>query len=207
MIASKIVPTRNLTAVSIRIPSMGMVILDHRTDGFFINTVKYGDYNSWIELRGETGSSGPVFPSPVFPIFQEWVGNALKIHIENKEVLRAWITLLRDATSWLQLFKAFPEVIEILIGAAPAFIRANENSWNTKSIRNFVIPKLRKTWASVQGTCHLESRAAIMNYATTEIVSEARPLARVICAQAALLPAENSKAIDDTPFRNTWVKL
>ncbi len=138
---------------------------------------------------------------------RSWLDEASERGKEIDLVERAWHKLLREATSWLQLYKAFPEAFEILVGAAPRYLAAMPDSFSERDLRGYVIPKLLDAWAQVRGSDHLNSRAHSMPLEVREQVNAARPIATRLCAQAAMMPAESAGRLDDSIFAETWVRL
>jgi len=150
-------------------------------------------------------SSGIIETSIGYPEFIDWYDEVRDRDADIKQVMKAWDLLLKKATSWLQIYKAFPESFEIIVGAASVFLTVVPDSWNNSPTKTWVIPKMREAWQQVRGTYHLSSRAHSMPSDIQEMINLARPVAGRLCAQAALLPPENSGKLDDSPFNRTWV--
>ncbi len=140
-----------------------------------------------------------------YPEFIEWHQEVYERNTEMRQVMEAWAVLLNEATSWRQLYKAFPESFEIIVGATSGYVATVSETWGTRSIRSFVIPKMREAWSQVRGTNYQSSRAYPMPAKVQELLTLARPVAGRLCSQAVLLPPENSGKLDDSLFGQTWV--
>jgi hypothetical protein len=145
--------------------------------------------------------------APGYEEFIAWCHKAEAVAREHCLVLVAWNELLDEATSWRQLYKAFPEAFEILVGAGKAMVAHTSSTWENRDLHAHVVPKLQDAWDLLQGTSAIASRAAIMPCELLDMLDKARPEAARLCAQAALFDPSHSGEIDTTPFAKTWVEI
>lgn len=183
---------RDFTKLQV-IPEKKPLIIKHINDVLFSPGDIYKDSANIIET------------SIGYPEFIDWYDEVRDRDADINRVMKAWDLLLKKATSWLQIYKAFPESFEIIVGASSVYLTAVPDNWSNAPLKGFVIPKMREAWGQVRGTYHLSSRAHVMPLDIQEAVNLARPVAGRLCAQAALLPPENSGKLDDSPFNKTWV--
>ena len=133
-----------------------------------------------------------------YPEFQQWLDEAVVIDTENQELVECMRLVLGSATSWLQVFKAFPEVLEILVGAT-------RNTMYPSRARDFyTLDCLSRLWGDLQSRDLARTRAHTLDFDLRQRVERGRDTALRICAQATLLNPEMAGRLDDSPFAHTW---
>jgi len=143
--------------------------------------------------------------SPGYEAYTKWADGAFKIDLVNREIMSAWDEVVGVATSWLQIFKAFPESMKILVGAIDGYLASVNTNWYEKKHSLTVTSKMREVWAIVQTLDPERSRAHSLPADIIETLKTVRPLAAVTCAHAALLKAEMSGLLDDSQLGKTWI--
>jgi hypothetical protein len=147
--------------------------------------------------------------TPQYEEFMNWLAFAEPLERDRRLVCVAWKGLLNTAKTWLQVWKAFPEAFEILVGASSVFqpdtLRERGIYIDTRH-SHIVLNKLRRFWSEMQGLDPEYCRASAMPSSVHDRCVIARPVAARACTQAAMLPASTGD-LDDTIWRRTWLTI